>query len=81
MFNCSKCGLCCRSLNEYYSDLDRGDKVCRYLDTNTNLCKIYDNRPIKCRIDDFYDKYLSNIISRDIYYSLNYDVCKNLHNH
>ena len=42
MFECDKCGACCRSLkrSELYSKLDRGDGVCKYL--NDNLCSIYD---------------------------------------
>ena len=60
MFPCDKCGECCRNLNlsKVYSELDRGDGVCRYLDGN--LCSIYQNRPVLCRIDEsyeiFYDK-------------------------
>lgn len=50
MFNCDKCGLCCRSLHlsELYHDLDKGDGVCIHLDEKTNLCRIYHSRPEKC---------------------------------
>ena len=80
MFNCNKCGLCCQNLNEYYLDLDRGDGVCRYFNEKTRLCDIYEKRPIKCRVDDFYDMYLKHTISKEDYYKMNYDACNLLKN-
>lgn len=76
MFKCSQCGECCRHLDrsELYRELDRGDGVCRYL--KGNLCSIYENRPLLCRIDDCYDKYFSEIYTRDEYYRLNEQACK-----
>ena len=78
MFICDKCGQCCRNLNnsELYSNLDRGDGVCRYL--AGNLCTIYENRPLICRIDEFYNTYLKNDISLEDYYMLNYEACRRL---
>ena len=76
MFKCSQCGECCRHLDrsELYRELDRGDGVCRYL--KGNLCSIYENRPLLCRIDESYDKYFSEIYTRDEYYRLNEQACK-----
>lgn len=76
MFFCNKCGMCCRNLqfSELYADLDRGDGVCKYL--QGNLCSIYENRPLKCRIDDSYEVYFKSIMTCDEYYSKNYEVCK-----
>ena len=76
MFKCSQCGVCCRHLDrsELYRELDRGDGVCRYL--KGNLCSIYENRPLLCRIDESYDKYFSEIYTRDEYYRLNEQGCK-----
>ena len=75
MFECDKCGECCRHLHlsDIYADLDRGDGVCKYL--VGNLCSIYDTRPLKCRIDDSYEIYKDSM-SRVEYYQLNYEVCK-----
>ncbi|MBQ0105293.1 MAG: YkgJ family cysteine cluster protein [Armatimonadetes bacterium] len=75
---CDKCGECCRHLNEFYSDLDRGDGVCKYL--IGNLCSIYEKRPIKCNIDKFYDVYLKDKCSKEKYYELNSKYCKILKN-
>lgn len=62
MFECDKCGACCRSLkcSELYSKLDRGDGVCKYL--NDNLCSIYDTRPVLCRVESVMIYILKNYI-------------------
>ena len=76
MFQCDRCGICCRNLKKsnLYKDLDRGDGVCRYLENN--LCTIYDTRPILCRIDESYKIYFEKIMNKEDYYKLNYEACK-----
>lgn len=78
MFKCNQCGECCRHLDRsgLYRELDRGDGVCRYL--SGNLCSIYENRPLLCRIDESYDKIFSEIYTRDEYYRMNEQACKNI---
>lgn len=78
MFKCDCCGCCCRNIDksELYSNLDRGDGQCKYL--IGNLCSIYDNRPLFCRIDKCYDLFFKDIMSIDEYYRLNMEVCKKL---
>lgn len=78
MFECDMCGECCRHVGEteLYRDLDRGDGVCRYLDGNR--CSIYSERPLLCRIDECYEKYFKNEMSKDEYYKLNYEACEKL---
>ena len=80
MFKCDRCGLCCMNLkmSELYGDLDRGDGICRHFDINTKLCAIYKERPEKCNIDKIYEKYFSGKLSREQYYQLNYEACKQL---
>lgn len=80
MFQCDRCGLCCRHISEanIAPDLDRGDGTCKYFDDKTSLCSIYCERPIFCNVDLFYDTYLSSQCSRDDYYLLNYEACKTL---
>ncbi len=48
MFQCDCCGLCCMNLkmSELYSDLDRGDGICRYLDVASKLCTIIETDQI-----------------------------------
>lgn len=57
-FPCDQCGSCCRSLAgcELYADLDRGDGICRFLNTNSNLCMIYEQRPNKCNVAKMYSQ-------------------------
>ncbi len=78
MYECKKCGACCRhlSLSNLYRDLDRGDGVCKYL--NENLCSIYEVRPLLCRIDDSYVAYFNNFMSKEDYYRLNNEICNKL---
>lgn len=75
MFVCSKCGGCCRHVNlsPLYEQLDRGDGVCKYL--CGNLCSIYDNRPLLCRVDESYERFFKEKLSKEDYYRLNYQVC------
>ena len=78
MFNCTCCGECCRNLkkSEIYSELDRGDGICKFLDGNK--CSIYNERPLLCRVDECYELYFKDQYSLDEYYELNYQACRNL---
>lgn len=76
MFECDKCGVCCRNLNRspVYADLDRGDGTCRYL--AGNLCSIYEDRPLLCRVDESYDAFFRELVTREEFYELNYKYCR-----
>lgn len=78
MFKCDCCGACCRNIDksELYAELDRGDGVCKYLDGN--LCSIYAERPLLCRVDESYELYFSERYSLEQYYALNYKICREL---
>lgn len=80
MFSCDKCGKCCKNLklNPMYYHLDRGDGICKYFNENNNECNIYDDRPIICNIDKYYETYLINNISLEEYYLLNKFACEEL---
>lgn len=80
MFKCDKCGECCRHLDasELYKGLYRGDGICRYL--NQNICSIYEDRPLLCRIDDAYEVYFKSQMTKEEYYKLNYDGCQTIKN-
>lgn len=80
MFVCDCCGLCCKNLrlSSLYDDLDRGDGVCIYFDESSNLCKIYDERPVKCNIDMTYELFLKDKMSIEEYYKQNYLACEML---
>lgn len=80
MFKCDCCGQCCRhiTLSPIYMGLNRGDGVCRYLDEKSNLCTIYESRPIECNVDAMYKAYFSDKMTREEYYELNYHACEEL---
>lgn len=79
VFQCDKCGECCRSLKNspIYTDLDRGDGICKYL-TENNTCGIYENRPLVCRVDEGYEAFFKAVMSKEEYYMLNYNTCRKL---
>ena len=74
-FECDKCGLCCKNIrySDFSTELDRGDGVCKYL--QGNLCGIYDERPIFCNVEAYYEKYLSKNVDREEFYRKNRAVC------
>ncbi len=78
MFECDNCGECCKNIGhiEELKEFNRGDGVCKYLDFETNLCKIYDSRPDICRVDVMYEKVYKNHCSKDEFYRLNYEACE-----
>ena len=77
-FQCDRCGLCCQhvSFSEIYKHLDRGDGICRYYEEITHRCSIYENRPVICNIEMFYEKFMQQKMSKEKFFELNYDVCQ-----
>lgn len=75
MFTCDKCGACCRNIDvsPIYAGLDSGNGICKYL--VGNLCSIYEKRPLLCRVDESYDIYFKNTMTRIEYERLNYESC------
>ncbi len=78
MFKCDKCGMCCKNIRkaELYKGLDDGTGKCKYL--KGNLCSIYSNRPTFCRVDECYDLYFKDIMTKEEYYEQNYEACNSL---
>lgn len=66
------------SSSPLYSDLDRGNGICRYFNCNTKLCNIYESRPTRCNVDETYELYFKDKMTKDEYYQLNYDACERL---
>lgn len=78
MFECDKCGLCCKNIrmNEAFASLDRGDGICKYL--MDNMCSIYEQRPLLCQVDACYDLFYSTQMSRQEFYDKNHEICNEL---
>ncbi|MFZ7307001.1 YkgJ family cysteine cluster protein [Avibacterium avium] len=64
------------NLSEQTRFLDRGDGVCHHFNERTNLCSIYQNRPLVCRVKDYYLAHLSNQYSWEEFVRLNIEVCE-----
>ena len=73
MFQCDKCGECCRNLDKY-RELHDGDGICRYL--RENLCSIYEKRPLICRIDEGFEAFFKDKISYEEYLQYTYECCE-----
>ncbi|MBQ8730432.1 MAG: YkgJ family cysteine cluster protein [Lachnospiraceae bacterium] len=80
MFKCDMCGECCRNLHKspIYDELHDGNGICFYLDGN--ICSIYQDRPLICRVDECYELFFKNDLSYDDYLQLNYESCEILKN-
>ena len=80
MFQCNKCGVCCRNLHksEIYRKFHDGNGICRYL--KGNECSIYENRPLICRVDECYEIFYKDKMSYDEYLQLTYKCCEILKN-
>lgn len=78
MFDCDRCGLCCVGLNksEVTAELHNGDGICKHLDRETMLCRIYNSRPIFCRVEDYYNEFLADKLDKEEYMKMNYEACK-----
>lgn len=78
MYPCKRCGACCCLVgnNPWGKKMARPSGVCKWLDEQTNLCKIYAKRPLICRVDQYYEQFLSDEISREEFYQLNLEQCK-----
>jgi len=64
MFNCEKCGACCRLVG------------CKELDEG-NLCRVYEDRPDICRVDRMFElRHLT--ITREDYYKISKAACADL---
>lgn len=79
-FPCTACGKCCRQVHksDQTTFLDRGDGICRHFDITTNLCGIYNNRPLVCRVEDYYKVYLSDEYTWEEFVRLNLEWCEKL---
>ncbi|GHQ26300.1 hypothetical protein VN1218_06640 [Helicobacter pylori] len=85
-FPCTSCRLCCKNITGIIElvGFDAGNGVCKFLDLETNLCKIYESRPLICRVDEAYKKLYSHIpklyshIPLKEFYAKNAEVCNAL---
>ena len=81
-FPCTKCGLCCMRAGtvENFPYKTDYNGVCEKYDLQKRECTIYEDRPIVCRIDDYYDKYLSANMDRNHWHHYNAQMCNKMIN-
>ena len=75
MFLCDQCGKCCEKVytSEMYRYLADDTGRCKYL--KDNLCSIYENRPLICRVDEMYELFYKEVMTLEEFYTLNYKAC------
>lgn len=77
-FECIKCGLCCKNIDciEELKKYDIGNGTCKYLDLDTNECRIYHQRPDICNVEKSYDEIYYKIYTEEEYLKMNYEGCQ-----
>jgi|TARA_R110000823_G_scaffold283033_1_gene401224 Fe-S-cluster containining protein len=76
LFKCSSCGSCCKRVSNIidFPEPIKKDGSCSHL-TDDNLCGIYNERPLICRVDKYYDVFLKEKMSRSEWNSVNTKSC------
>lgn len=71
-FQCFKCGCCCTGDQSEFEELepltDRKGR-CRYFDSDTRLCQIYDNRPSVCDMEQVFASYAGTLTWDDFVFT------------
>lgn len=77
-FPCTGCGACCKNISgiKELESFDLGNGICKYLDTQSNQCTIYDNRPDICRVEVMFEKVYFKHLDKETFYTLNIESCK-----
>lgn len=77
MFNCDGCGYCCENLhlNKLMQDMHAGDGICYFFNKKNRQCKIYEHRPLVCRVDDYFRLKMAKNMSKADYYQANTNYC------
>jgi Fe-S-cluster containining protein len=73
-YPCKSCGACCRHISSLPA-LDRGDGICHHYDEATRLCTVYDDRPLVCRIDRYYEVRLREQMPAMTFYAIQAHTC------
>ena len=80
MFPCTGCGLCCQNIStvEELKEFDLGNGICKYFDTKTSNCLIYENRPNICKVEKMFDLKYHKFFTKREFYLKNSEVCSQL---
>lgn len=78
-FPCTRCGLCCKNIGgiRELTQYDSGAGICKHFQPELG-CLIYESRPLVCRIEEGYDLYARDSVTKVEYIKLNAEVCNRL---
>jgi len=78
-FPCTSCGACCRRahLVPDFPEPVKEDGSCTHLKKG-NTCAIYETRPLICRVDDMYEQFFKEKVSKEDFYEANLATCRML---
>ena len=77
-FKCTRCGLCCQHISHVLPEFDTdGTGVCCHYDPETKLCRIYESRPLICRVKETWQQGYTGMGWNE-WCELNYAACKKL---
>ena len=74
LFECSKCGACCRLVGLAHPEFDRGDLGCVFL-RGGNRCLIYKRRPSFCNVHETWRRKYSGKLGWDEFRKANSAMC------
>jgi Fe-S-cluster containining protein len=79
-FPCNGCGKCCRRVAAAAETawLDRGDGTCRHFGEADHRCTIYAERPLVCRVEEYYVQHLSSRLAWTDFVRINLEICSTL---
>lgn len=77
MFHCTQCGECCKrvGMTIWGKKMALPNGVCKWFDSSTNCCTIYNRRPLMCNVDAAYEEIYAGTMSREKFYALNKTEC------
>ncbi|RDU71807.1 YkgJ family cysteine cluster protein [Helicobacter brantae] len=80
IFSCDKCGACCCHISTILElqEYDLGNGVCKFFDISTKECKIYNTRPLVCRVDEMFEEKYKSLMSKKDFYKKNLEICEML---
>ena len=78
-YPCNQCGICCMNLHkhEIYQFLHNGNGICFHYMQEEKKCSIYENRPIICDIERYYQNFIETMNFEE-YFNLNVLNCQSL---
>ena len=76
IWECKQCGKCCEQVERILPNFALKDGSCCHYDKESHLCKIYWERPMRCRVDEFYVRHMKYFMSYDRYYTQQRVACE-----